>query len=142
MRLSFLSGVLLYFIGVAGTAVAESMVTLAPSDMHEEHQVIVLIEARRFEPSRIVLQSGHKTKLVLLNQDAELHAFVPGALFVGVHLNISGNGAPEFGDAGFRRVIIPSAGRTEIRFVPERKGIYPVLCDMPGHEMKATIVIE
>jgi hypothetical protein len=90
----------------------------------------------------VQLHAGRKTTLVLRNEDAELHAFVPGSLFAGVNLNISGNGAPEFGEQGFKRVIIPSEGWAEIRFVPDRVGTYPFVCDMPGHEMKATIVVE
>jgi plastocyanin len=39
-------------------------------------------------------------------------------------------------------VIIPSEGRAEFRFVPDRPGLYPYFCDMPGHEMKATIVVQ
>ncbi len=71
-----------------------------------------------------------------------MHAFVPGDLLVGVNLNIGGNGAPEFNDRGFKRVVIPSEGWAEIRFVPERTGVYPIFCDMPGHEIKATIVVQ
>jgi plastocyanin len=79
---------------------------------------------------------------VLHNQDAELHAFVPVGLLAGVNFNVGGNGAPEFGPQGFKRVIIPSEGRAEFRFVPDRPGVFPFFCDMPGHEMKATIVVE
>jgi len=26
--------------------------------------------------------------------------------------------------------------------VPERRGEFPYICDMPGHEMKATILVQ
>ncbi len=116
--------------------------TLASSDSEPEQQVIVNIRARSFEPSTVMLRAGQKTKLVFQNHDVELHAFVPVGLFVGVNLNITGNGAPEFGHDGFKRVIIPSEGREEIRFVPEQTGVFPFFCDMPGHEMRATIVVQ
>lgn len=116
--------------------------TLAPSNTDPEEVVTVTIHSRTFEPNPVKLHAGQKTKLVFHNQDAELHAFVPVGLFVGVHLNVTGNGAPEFGAEGFKRVIIPSEGRAEFRFVPDRPGVYPFFCDMPGHEMKATIVVE
>ena len=107
-----------------------------------EQEILIKIRLREFDPPTVTLQSGRKTKLVFQNLDSELHAFVPTNLFAGVSLNVSGNGAPEFTDQGFRRVIIPPEGRAEIRFVPERPGTYPYLCDMPGHEMKATIVVQ
>ncbi len=107
-----------------------------------EEEVLVEIRGRQFLPNTVILHAGRRTKLVFHNQDAELHAFVPVKLLVGVNLNISGNGAPEFGAEGFKRVIIPSEGRAEIRFVPDRPGTYPYFCDMPGHDMKATIVVE
>jgi uncharacterized cupredoxin-like copper-binding protein len=131
--------------GVALTTQAEAastLATLAPSDTNTEERVIVKIRGRQFEPAQLLLQAGRTTMLVLQNEDAELHAFVPGDLFVGVNLNIGGNGAPEFNDRGLKRVIIPSEGWAEIRFVPTRTGVYPFSCDMPGHEMKATIVVQ
>lgn len=126
-----------------GSATAAPPVpTLAPSNTDTEEQVIVKIHARQFEPSKVTLHAGQKTRLVFQNQDVELHAFVPIGLLVGVSLNISGNGAPEFDQEGFKRVIIPSEGHAEILFVPERTGVFPFLCDMPGHEMRATIVVQ
>ncbi len=135
--------VTVFVLSMTGPVAADTHVsTLAPSDPDPEQQVIVNIRARSFEPSTVTLHAGRKTKLVFQNHDVELHAFVPVGLFVGVNLNITGNGAPEFGAEGFKRVIIPSEGRAEIRFVPERPGVYPFSCDMPGHEMKATIVVQ
>lgn len=116
--------------------------SLAPAASNSEHMIVVMIRARTFEPATIRLTAGRRTNLVFENHDVELHAFVPGALLSGVHMNIAGNGAPEFGSHGLKRVIIPSNGRAEIRFVPERSGSYPFLCDMPGHEMQGTIVVQ
>jgi plastocyanin len=120
-----------------------SVPTLSPADASPEDVVLIDIRARAFLPSTVKLHTGRKTRLVFQNHDAELHAFVPVGLFVGVNLNITGNGAPEFGAEGFKRVIIPSSGEAIIRFVPEHAGIYPFFCDMPGHsQMRATIIVE
>jgi len=107
-----------------------------------EEVVLMTMHARQFDPPVIILHTGRKTHLVLRNEDAELHAFVPRELFVGVSLNVGGNGAPEFGESGFKKVIIPSGGRADIRFVPEHAGEYQFLCDMPGHEMRGRIRVE
>jgi plastocyanin len=135
-----LLGVLLAAAGSA--AAGEGSATRAPSDTAPEERIIITMRARQFEPSTVTLRAGRKTALVLENLDAELHAFVPGDLFKGVNLNVSGNGAPEFGPEGFKRVIIPSLGQAEIRFVPEQPGQFPYRCDMPGHEMRATIIVQ
>jgi hypothetical protein len=63
-------------------------------------------------------------------------------LFFGVDLNVVGNGAPEFGPDGLKRVIIPPEGLVEFHFTPTRTGTFSYLCDMPGHDMKAVIVVE
>ncbi len=115
--------------------------TLAPSDAGLEREIVIKIHARTFDPATVTLQAGQKTRLVFQNEDAELHAFVPAELFKGVNLNITGNGAPQFDQDGFKRVIIPSSGVAVIRFIPERRGEFPYICDMPGHEMKATILV-
>ena len=106
-----------------------------------ESVITIDMQGRRFMPSEVVLPADTKVKLVLLNHDSELHAFVPGTLFAGVNMNVSGNGFPEFTDAGFRRLIVPPDGRAEIGFIPARIGDYPFLCDMPGHDMKGTILV-
>ena len=116
--------------------------TLGVAEELSEELVLVTIHARQFDPPVIILHTGRKTHLVLRNEDAELHAFVPNKLFLGVNLNVGGNGAPEFGESGFKKVIIPSGGRADIRFVPEHAGEYQFLCDMPGHEMRGTIRVE
>jgi plastocyanin len=121
---------------------APRLPTLSPSDTEPDTEVLITIRARAFEPATVPLRAGRKTKLVFHNLDAELHAFVPVGLLTGLNLNISGDGAPQFDAHGLKRVIVPSQGKAEIRFVPVRKGIYPYFCDMPGHEMSATIVVE
>jgi plastocyanin len=120
-----------------------SPVTVASTSAAEgEEEIVIKIHARQFEPDTVMLHAGRRTRLIFYNQDVELHAFVPIGLFEGVHLNIGGNGAPEFTAQGFKRVIIPSEGRAEFRFVPERPGVYPYFCDMPGHEMKAKLIVQ
>lgn len=147
-RLFLIAGLLLSVFALeprasAGAAPpAESAAPLSPNDTLAEEEVIVHIRGRAFIPTTVRIHAGRQTKLVFQNQDAELHAFVPGNLFNGVNLNIGGNGAPEFGEQGFRRVIIPGDGRVELRFVLLQPGRYPYICDMPGHEMRATIIVE
>jgi plastocyanin len=116
--------------------------SLSPNDLVLEEEVLVRIRDRKFMPATVRVRAGQKTKLVFQNHDTELHAFVPGTLFNGINLSVGGNGAPEFGEQGFRKVIIPGEGVVELRFVLEQTGRYPYICDMPGHEMRATIVVE
>ena len=116
--------------------------TLAPSDSHQAREVVVNIKTRAFQPDSLAFKSGEKIRLVLRNQDVELHAFVPMNLFQDATLNVSGNGAPEFGPKGLLRVLLPSQGQTEILFIPQRPGTYPFFCDLPGHEMAGTIVVQ
>ncbi len=115
---------------------------LSANDPGLEEEVLVRIHGRTFMPATVLVHAGQKTKLVFQNHDAALHTFVPGTLFNGISLNVGGNGAPEFGDQGFRKVIIPGEGIVELRFVLEQPGRYPFICDMPGHEMHATLVVE
>jgi plastocyanin len=138
---AWLAAGLMIFLSTA-TWADEPVPTFSPSNTDPEETILVKIRARSFEPSRVVLHAGRKTRLTFQNLDAELHAFVPVGLFTGVNLNLSGNGAPEFGAEGFKRVIIPSDGLAEFRFVPERPGTFPYFCDMPGHDMRATIIVE
>jgi uncharacterized cupredoxin-like copper-binding protein len=132
-------GLLVWFFAVGLLAFVP---TLGLAEESLEELVLVTMHARQFDPPVIILHTGRKTHLVLRNEDAELHAFVPNKLFLGVNLNVGGNGAPEFGESGFKKVIIPSGGRADIRFVPEHAGEYQFLCDMPGHEMRGTIRVE
>ena len=76
------------------------------------------------------------------NHDTELHTVAAKELFFSVDLNVGGNGAPEFGPDGLKRVIIPPEGLIEFQFTPARTGTFSYLCDMPGHDMKAVIVVE
>ena len=94
------------------------------------------------EPNHVLLHHDQLTVLRFRNHDTELHTVVAKELFLGVGLNVGGNGAPEFGPDGLKRVIIPPEGLIEIQFTPTRTGTFSYLCDMPGHDMKAVIVIE
>lgn len=107
----------------------------------EEEIITIDMQGRRFVPSEILLPVGRTVRLVLLNHDSELHAFVPESLFAGVNMTVTGNGFPEFTDAGFRRLIVPPDGHAEIGFIPTRAGDYPFSCDMPGHDMKGKILV-
>ena len=106
----------------------------------DEHTV--RIHNRQFIPHVLHLRVGQKTRLILKNEDAELHAFVPDALFVRTNVQVSGNGAPQFGDWGFRRVLLPMLGQTELEFTPKEAGSFPFFCDLPGHVMNGTVVVE
>ena len=131
-----------FLVGVLSAAIGLMTFSAERTMASEEAIATVDIRGRQFQPDRIVLHQGHKTALILKNHDSEPHAFVPLDLFVGESLNVAGNGAPEFGPQGLKRVVIPSDGLVEIRFTPTRPGEYRYLCDMPGHEMKAVIVVE
>jgi len=108
----------------------------------ERAEHIVRIQNRQFIPHVLHLRVGQPTRLILKNEDAELHAFVPEALFVRANVQVSGNGAPQFGDQGFRRVLLPTMGQTELVFAPKRAGSFPFFCDLPGHVMNGTVVVE
>ena len=109
---------------------------------NEEELITVEIRSRMFIPQHVHLHHDRKTVLRFLNHDTELHTVAAKELFLSAELNVSGNGFPEFGPDGLKRVIIPPEGLTEFRFTPTRTGTFSYLCDMPGHEMKAVIVIE
>ena len=108
----------------------------------EVKSITVEIRGREFTPNRIVLRTGQNTTLQFRNLDTELHTVVAKELFLGVSLNVGGNGAPEFGPHGLNRVIIPPEGLIEIQFTPTRSGTFSYRCDMPGHDMQAVIVVE
>jgi plastocyanin len=125
--------------------VTNTNVGQAPSALPTEVEVesiTVEIRGRAFTPNRVILRTGQKTALRFRNHDTELHAVVAKELFLGVSLNVDGNGAPEFGPNGLKRVIIPPEGIIEIQFTPARTGTFSYLCDMPGHDMQAVIVVE
>ena len=116
-------------------------VGLVPTREIPEKDITIHIKSREFSPNMISLTMGQKTRLVLKNLDTELHAFLPVGLLTNIHLTVSGNGAPEFGTDGLVRVLLPTKGQTEIVFIPSRPGTYPYFCDLPGHEMRGTIVV-
>jgi len=139
LPIHWINGVL---AGILWLASSDISPVLAQTDASDETTLTISIRGRQFQPDRIVLPQGRRTVLQLKNHDSELHAFVPSELFVGESLNVSGNGAPEFGPQGLTRVLIPSEGLVEIRFTPTRPGEYRYRCDLPGHEMTGAIVVE
>ena len=108
----------------------------------EDVGVTVRIESRRFVPHVVNLRVGQPARLILLNDDVELHAFVPTDLLVRTNVQVGGDGAPQFGKNGLRRVLIPSGGRVELRFTSREAGSFPFFCDLPGHMMNGTIVVD
>lgn len=95
-----------------------------------------------FIPQQVHLHHDRKTLLRFRSYDTELHTVVAKNLFLGADLNVGGNGAPEFGPDGLKRVIIPAEGLIEFQFTPAHTGTFSYLCDMPGHNMQALIVVE
>jgi uncharacterized cupredoxin-like copper-binding protein len=104
---------------------------------------VVKIAARQrtFIPQVVFLKMGHPVSLVIENEDAELHAFVPLLLFQGINIQVTGNGAPEFNETGLARVLIPPRGHAEIRFTPRAAGHFDYICDLPGHQMRGEIIV-
>ncbi|MGD9852668.1 MAG: cupredoxin domain-containing protein [Nitrospirales bacterium] len=119
-----------------------SSLSLAPSEVATETQVTLNIKNRKFDPETIMLTPNQKTRLTVINHDSELHAFVPVGLLSHTHINLSGNGAPQFGKEGLLRVLLPTRGQTDIVFIPTRPGNYPFFCDLPGHVMRGNIVVQ
>lgn len=115
---------------------------LAGAPGQEETAVTIRIESRRFLPHVVNLRAGQPVRLILKNEDVELHAFVPVDLLVRTNVQVSGDGAPQFGKEGFRRVLIPSGGRVELVFTSKEAGSFPFFCDLPGHMMNGTIVVD
>jgi plastocyanin len=113
-----------------------------PAGETEVESVTVEIRGRVFVPNRVLLHHDHKTALRFRNYDTELHTVVAKELFLGAGLNVEGNGFPEFGPDGLKRVIIPPDGLIEFQFTPARTGAFSYQCDMPGHDMKAAIVVD
>jgi len=108
----------------------------------EDVTITVHIRRRQFIPHVVNIRAGQQVRLILKNQDAELHAFVPVDLLTRTHVQVAGNGAPQFGKDGFRRVLIPAQGRAELVFVSRETGTFPFFCDLPGHMMNGTIVVD
>lgn len=117
---------------------------LRADGMQNNEPVIIDIDikAREFQPSPAKLPLDREVRLVFRNQDAELHAFVPQKFLEGIPLHLEGNGAPQFGDHGLVRVLIPSGGMAELRFRPLRTGVYEYRCYLPGHQMVGRFLIE
>lgn len=136
VRLSFITFCLVWLFG--GSCMADAL----PAHLPDEETARVVMRGRAFIPARTILHQDRKTRLVFQNQDSELHAFAPIGLFTGTSFHVSGNGAPEFGSQGLKRVIIPAEGSAEIHFTPTKPGEYRYTCDMPGHEMNGVIVVE
>ncbi|MEO5630586.1 MAG: cupredoxin domain-containing protein [Nitrospiraceae bacterium] len=108
----------------------------------EVEMVTVEIRSRIFIPYRALLHHDRKTVLRFRNHDTELHTVAAKEFFFGVDFDVGGNGAPEYGPNGLKRVIIPAEGLIEFQFTPARIGTFSYLCDMPGHNMQAVIVVE
>ena len=127
------------------STMANGDVGQAPSTLPTEvgvESITVDIRGRMFIPNHVLLHHDQKTVLRFRNHDTELHTIVAKEVFLGVGLNVSGNGASEFGPDGLKRVIIPPEGLIEFQFTPARTGTFSYLCDMPGHDMKAVIEVE
>jgi len=116
--------------------------TIALPTEAEVESVTVEIRSRIFIPNRVFLHHDKKIVLRFRNHDTELHTVVAKELFLSPDLNVGGNGAPEFGPDGLKRVIIPTEGLIEFQFTPTRTGTFSYFCDMPGHNMQAMIVVE
>jgi plastocyanin len=127
---------------VIGLALVLATPTATLSTEFEMEPVTIEIRSRIFIPQQIHLHQGRKTVLRFRNHDTELHTVVAKELFLSDDLNLAGNGAPEFGPEGLKKVIIPPDGLIEFQFTPARTGTFSYLCDMPGHEMRAVIVVE
>jgi plastocyanin len=112
-----------------------------PAVNAEAIRVDITIKARQFHPSPVRLPVGQPVTLVFTNQDVELHAFVPTRFLEGVPVHVDGNGAPQFGEKGLERVLIPSGGTEHIGFMPTTVGEFEYRCDLPGHQMVGKIVV-
>lgn len=126
-------------LGAGSHAMAQSS-ELAPGI--SPIRVDIAIEAREFKPSPVSVAVGEPVVLVFTNNDVELHAFVPERFLEHEPVHIDGNGAPQFGEKGLERVLIPSGGTEEIRFLPTQVGGFDYRCDLPGHQMVGKIVVE
>ena len=128
--------------GVWSPAVGFAEFVPAGARDQEGIAVTVRIESRRFIPHVVNLRIGQQVRFILKNEDVELHAFVPANLLFRTNVQVSGDGAPQFGKDGFRRVLIPSGGQVELVFTSKEAGSFPFFCDLPGHMMNGTIVVD
>ncbi len=104
--------------------------------------VEIVASKRAFTPETTTLRLGKPATLIIRNEDEDLHAFVPLLLFQRTNVQVRGNGAPEFNETGFARVLIPPHGRAELRFTPKTSGTFSYICDLPGHNMRAEIIVQ
>ena len=124
----------LLLMGVLSTS-AESAI---PSS---SKTVEIVIHKRTFSPEVTTIAQGEPVTLILRNEDGDLHAFVPLLLFENVNVQVRGNGAPQFTESGFARVLIPPLGQAELAFVPKNVGTFFYICDLPGHNMRGEIIV-
>jgi uncharacterized cupredoxin-like copper-binding protein len=122
---------------LAALLVPPSTVAEAPRAAAE-----IVASKRAFAPEVVTLRLGKPATLIIRNEDEDLHAFVPLLLFHRTNVQVAGNGAPEFNETGFVRVLIPPHGRAELRFTPKTSGTFFYFCDLPGHNMRAQIVVK
>jgi plastocyanin len=127
------------WLGAGGRAMAQAS---EPALSASPIRVDITIKARQFQPSPISVPVGQQVVLVFHNLDVELHAFVPKGFLEHLPVHVDGNGATQFGEAGLERVLIPSGGREEIHFMPDVVGTFEYRCDLPGHQMVGTLVVE
>lgn len=114
---------------------------VAESAASSSNTVEIVISKRAFSPAVTILGVAEPVTLVFRNDDEDLHAFVPLLLFQNVNVQVSGNGAPQFNETGFARVLIPPRGRAELRFTPKNAGAFSYICDLPGHLMRGEIIV-
>ena len=122
---------------LAGLLIPPSNAAEAPSTAVE-----IVAGKRAFAPEVVTLRLGEPATLIIRNEDEDLHAFVPLLLFQRTNVQVAGNGAPEFNETGFVRVLVPPHGRAELRFTPKTAGTFFYICDLPGHNMRAEIVVK
>jgi FtsP/CotA-like multicopper oxidase with cupredoxin domain len=135
LRYAPMSGLLL--------ALAEPCTLAAQSVAEPEapHTFEITINSRTFNPPVLSLPLQAPVTLIIKNQDGEIHAFVPLLFLQGANVQVTGNGAPEFNETGLARVLIPPHGRAELRFTPKLAGKFFYICDLPGHQMRAQIIV-
>ena len=124
-------------LGACLLGLLDSPATAKPAAPESE----ITIRERTFIPAIISLTKDELVTLIIKNEDHDLHAFVPLLLFQGLNVMVTGNGAPEFNDTGFARVLIPPRGQAEIRFRPVTSGRFFYICDLPGHNMRGEIIV-
>lgn len=118
------------------------MVGMTPSRETEGPQEVrIKIRARAFHPARVTVRTDSPVRLVFDNEDVEIHAFVPDGLFGDVPVTVDGSAAPFYRRGELVRLLIGGGGQAEVRFTPQRAGLYRYECDMPGHRMDGQILV-